>query len=147
LSSTVDANLLLYASDSSSDHHERARTFLTDWSKGPGLVYVFWPTVMSYLRISTHPRIFEDPLDPDVAQANVSSLLRLPHVRTGAEDDRFWETWRDATSGVVVRGNLVPDAHLVALMRQHGVSEIWTRDRDLRKFEGIRARDPFAATG
>lgn len=145
MSSTIDANLLLYASDSSSDLHERARDFLLTWSRGPDLVYVFWPTVMSYLRISTHPRVFSNPLDPDVAEANVSSLLRLPHVRTGAEDDAFWETWREATSGVVVRGNLVPDAHVAALMRHHGVTEIWTRDRDMRKFEGIRARDPFVA--
>jgi hypothetical protein len=98
---------------------------------------------MSYLRIATHPAIFEHPLDPEIARANVGSLLALPHVRTGSEDERFWETWQQTTGDVVVRGNLVPDAHLASLMLQHGVSEIWTRDRDLRKFEGIRVRDPF----
>lgn len=144
MSSTVDANVLLYASDSSSPDHERAREFLTEWSGGPGLVYVFWPTLMSYLRIATHPRIFERPLDPDVAEANVSSLLRMPHVTTGSEDERFWATWKRSTEGVVIRGNLVPDAHVVSLMHQHGVDEIWTRDRDYRKFDGIEARDPFA---
>lgn len=44
----------------------------------------------------------------------------------------------------VVRGNLVPDAHLAALMRQHGVATIWSADRDFRRFDGITARDPFA---
>ena len=43
-------------------------------------------------------------------------------------------------------GNLVPDTHLVVLMRQHGVKEIWTGDRDFRKFDGIVARDPFTAS-
>jgi uncharacterized protein len=38
----------------------------------------------------------------------------------------------------------VPDAHLAALMRQHGVSIIYTRDRDLRRYETVDARDPFA---
>jgi len=42
-----------------------------------------------------------------------------------------------------VRGNLVPDAHLVALLLQHGVTTLWTHDRDFRSFEGARARDPF----
>ena len=42
------------------------------------------------------------------------------------------------------RGNDVPDAHLAALMRQHGVRVIYTRDRDFRRFDGIDARDPFA---
>jgi predicted nucleic acid-binding protein len=41
------------------------------------------------------------------------------------------------------RGNLVPDAHLVALMVENGVRMIWTRDRDCRRFRGIEARDPF----
>jgi hypothetical protein len=42
------------------------------------------------------------------------------------------------------RGNLVSDAHLVALMVQNGVGTIWTHDRDYRRFSGIEARDPFA---
>ena len=45
---------------------------------------------------------------------------------------------------LIVRGNLVPDAHVVALMRQHGVSTIWSHDRDFVKFPGISVRDPFA---
>jgi hypothetical protein len=45
---------------------------------------------------------------------------------------------------VVARGNLVPDAHLVALMRQYGVSTIVSHDRDFRMFDGIRVHDPFA---
>lgn len=141
----MDVNVLLYASDRASGHHSDALAFLERWADGPDLVYLFWPTVMSYLRISTHPGIFQDPLPPDVAEMNVAMLLAMPHVRTGAEDDRFWDTWRAATRGVVVRGNLVSDAHLVSLMRQHGVTEIWSRDSDLRKFEGISVQDPFAA--
>jgi len=43
-----------------------------------------------------------------------------------------------------VRGNLVSDAHLVALMRENGVDTLWSHDRDFRKFEGIRLRDPYA---
>jgi predicted nucleic acid-binding protein len=45
---------------------------------------------------------------------------------------------------MVVRGNLISDAHRVALMLENGVGTIWSHDRGLRKFEGVRARDPFA---
>ena len=48
---------------------------------------------------------------------------------------------------VAAAGNLVPAAHLVALMRAHGVSNIWTSDRDFRKFDGIRVKSPFASSG
>lgn len=36
------------------------------------------------------------------------------------------------------------DAHLVALMRQHGIGSIWSRDRDLRRFDDVEVRDPFS---
>jgi len=43
-----------------------------------------------------------------------------------------------------VRGNLVPDAHLAALLRQHGVRTLYTREADFRKFAFLEIRDPFA---
>ncbi|MBI4729331.1 MAG: PIN domain-containing protein [Acidobacteria bacterium] len=143
MSSTIDANILLYASDSSSPHHEPALAFLRERAAGPDILYLFWPVVMAYLRIATHPGIFQHPLDPNAATENVESLLALPHVRTEGETQRFWEVWRATTQDLAVRGNLVPDAHLVALMREHGVGTIWSRDRDLRRFDGIRVLDPF----
>ena len=144
MSYAIDANVLLYASDASSAFHERALAFLQRCAEGPELLYLAWPTVMAYLRIATHPAIFEAPLSPAEAMDNVEGLLRRPHVRTLAEDDRFWGVYREITQGMVVRGNLVPDAHLVALLIQNGVTTIWTHDRDFRKFRGLRVRDPFA---
>ena len=48
------------------------------------------------------------------------------------------------TAFVKARGKLVPDSHLVALMHELGVSTIWSRDRDFRKFSGITVKDPFS---
>jgi uncharacterized protein len=100
---------------------------------------------MAYLRIVTHPSLFDAPLGPADAVANVEALLALPHVRAVGEPEKFWDTFRTVNRSVVVRGNLVPDAHLVALMHAHGVSTIWSRDRDLRRFDGITVLDPFSA--
>jgi uncharacterized protein len=144
VSVTVDANVLLYASDESSPFNSRASALLSDLADGPELVYLFWPTVMAYLRISTHPAVFESPLAPDVAVANVDGLLARPHVQTAGEQTRFWERFRSVAAEAAVRGNLVSDAHLVALMSENGVSSIWTHDRDYRRFPGIDVRDPFA---
>ena len=147
MSATLDANILLYASDRSSPSHARAQAFLEERAEGPDLLYLFWPTIMAYLRIATHPSVFDAPLDVATAGANVERLLAIPHVRTASESERFWEVWRATTEGEPIRGNLVPDAHLVSLMREHGVGTIWSRDRGLRRFEGIRVMDPFAPTG
>jgi hypothetical protein len=143
VSVTLDANVLLYASDESSLLHERARRFLEGVAAGPGIVYLFWPTVMAYLRLATHPAVFDRPLPPEQAQANIESLVSLPHVQTPGEQERFWDGYRRVSDDVGARGNLVPDAHLVALMIQNGIRTIWTHDRDYRKFTGIEVRDPF----
>jgi toxin-antitoxin system PIN domain toxin len=144
MSFAIDANLLLYASDESSAAHEKARVVLEQIAAGPDLVYIFWPVAMAYLRIATHPRVFERPLTTEQALGNLARLLDRPHVRTPGEGDRFWPTLLSVTRETYVRGNLIPDAHLVALMREHGVSRIWTRDRDFRKFDDIDVIDPLA---
>ena len=143
MSSTFDANVLLYASDETSPRHSRARTFLDHVASGGELVYLFWPTVMAYLRIATHPAIFEKPLAPADAVANIDQLLSLPHVQTNGEQDRFWSSYVRLAGEADARANLVPDAHLVALMVENGVRTIWTHDRDYRRFPNIEARDPF----
>jgi uncharacterized protein len=143
LSFTFDANVLLYASDERSDHHIRARDFLAAVASSDDLVYLFWPTVMAYLRIATHPAIFERPLAPADAAANIARLLDLPHVQTVGEQERFWSSFRRVAREADARGSLVPDAHIVALMIENGVRTIWTRDRDYRRFPAIEARDPF----
>lgn len=143
MSLTFDANVLLYASDESSPFHAAARAFLDRIANDGELVYVFWPTVMAYLRLATHPGIFERPLAPEAAAANVDQLLALPHVQTTGEGERFWQTYRGIAGDGDARGNLVPDAHLVALMVENGVRTIWSHDRDYRRFPAIELRDPF----
>lgn len=143
MSAAIDANVLLYASDVQSTRHGRARELLERLAAGPELVYLFWPVAMAYLRVATHASVFERPLEPAVARANLGGLLGRAHVRCPGESTGFWSVYQDTVGGDVVRGNLVTDSHIAALMRQHGVGVIWTADRDFRRFPGINARDPY----
>lgn len=142
MSATVDANVLVYASNAADPAHATARSLVERLAAGPDLTYLFWPTLMGYLRIVTHASILPRPLAPAAALANVDGLVRRPHVRAPGEADGFLTAYR-ATADQNTRGNAVPDAHLATLMRQHGVGTIYTRDRDFLRFDGIRAVDPF----
>ena len=144
MSYTVDANVLLYGSDEGSPFHSAAVAFVQRVASGSEIVYLFWPTAMAYLRIATHPTVFARPLSHDEAIANLRALFDLPHVQSPGEQDRFWSRFSDVSLDIRPVGNLVPDAHLVALMLENGVDQIWTHDRDYRKFRGITVRDPFA---
>jgi toxin-antitoxin system PIN domain toxin len=144
VSISLDANVLLYASDGSSDRHARARSLVESCAAGPELLCLTWPTLMAYLRIATHPRIFASPLSPDEALGNVAALIGLPHVRAVSEMDGFLDAYKHVAGESPVRGNLVPDAHVAAILLQHGVRTIYSNDRDFRKFSSLEVRDPFA---
>jgi toxin-antitoxin system PIN domain toxin len=144
MSQTVDTNVLVYATHTASPFHDRARALVEHLVAGPSLAYILWPTVLGYLRIVTHPNILGSPLSSDEAMANIEALTAPSHVRVAGEGNDFWASFRAVAADVKPRGNLVPDAHLVGLMREHGVSTIWSHDRDFRKFRGITVKDPFA---
>jgi toxin-antitoxin system PIN domain toxin len=141
VSATVDTNVLVYASNEGDPAHEAALQLLARLAAGSSLFYVFWPALLGYLRIVTHPAILPRPLAPRLAMRNVAQLLELPHVRAPGEAAGFWQHYT-AIAGDHPRGNDVPDAQLAALMRQHEVRVIYTRDRDFKRFAGIEARDP-----
>ncbi len=144
MSFSLDVNVLLYASNADCAEHQAATAFLQRVATGRDLCGLAWPTVMGYLRIATHPSIFPRPLPHAQAMANIDALLALPHVRTLSENERFWPIYRDIAGSLPLRGNLVPDAHLAALLHAHGIKTLYSRDRDFRKFDGIELRDPLA---
>ena len=144
MSYSLDVNVLLYASDRSSDRHVRARRFVASCAAGPEILCLAWPTLMSYLRIATHSRIFSAPLTPDEALGNVLALIGLPHVRAVSELDGFLDAYKHIAGEIPVRGNLVPDVHVAAILFQHGVRTPDTNDRDFRKFQSLDVRDPFS---
>ena len=144
MSLTIDVNVLVARTDVASPNHSRASEALQQLTVTNELVYLFWPALVGYLRVVTHPAVLRDPLPLSTAFENVEALLAFPHVRAAGELSGFWDVLRAVADPVPARGKLIHDAHLVALMRQHGVATIWSNDRDLRRFDGIRVVDPFA---
>lgn len=144
VSYAFDANVLVYASDSASPHHAGASAFLAGRVADPDLCCLAWPTLMAYLRIATHPGIFAHPLAPADAWRNVRRLLALPRVTLIGEPPGFADVIDDLWSRLIVRGNLVPDAHLAAILQANGVRRLYTRDSDFRKFPFLEVVDPLA---
>jgi uncharacterized protein len=143
MSYAIDVNILLYASDAESLLHGAASAFLQECVRRREVFCLAWVSLMSYMRMATHPRIFGRPLAHEEAARNVEALLAVPHCHVISEEEDFWDRYREVTQEVPTRGNLVPDAHLAALLSQHGVLTLYTRDRDFRKFGFLDVRDPL----
>ena len=139
----IDVNILLYASDESSALNGKAVAFLERCAQERQVFCMAWITLMSYLRMATHPAIFGKPLAPDEAKCNVEALISLDHCRIIGEEDRFWPIFCEIARDAPARANQVPDAHLAAILRSNGVGVLYTHDRDFRRFPFLDVRDPL----
>ena len=144
MSYSLDANILLYASNEDSIHFANAVDFLAKCMREPDPLYLCWATLFAYLRIATHPNIFASPLSPIQAMENIEMLQSASHVRFISEGGDFWNCYKLSCKGISVRGNLVPDAHIASLLREQGVLRFYSRDRDFLKFPFLKVVDPFS---
>ncbi|MEI6416188.1 MAG: TA system VapC family ribonuclease toxin [Verrucomicrobiota bacterium] len=144
MSYSIDVNIFVHAANPRDKHHQQqAICFLEEKLNDSELLFLPWMTLMSYQRITTHPSVFPDPLTPKEAWKNIEDLLALPQVRIIGEDESFAHHYLQATSEFPVRGNLVSDAHLAAILRQHGVKTIYSADSDFRKFSFLKVINPL----
>lgn len=138
----LDANLLLYAYDSSSPRHAAASQWLQERLSSPEPVWLAWVTVLAFLRISTNRRVFTRPLGLAEAVDLVDTWLERPNVGVLEASTTHWTGLRRVLEAGHARADLVTDAHLAALAMEHGLTLLST-DRDFRRFEGLLWRDPL----
>lgn len=138
----VDANLLLFAVHESSPSHGGARAWLTEQLNGARRVGLPWQSLAAFLRIATHPRAFERPLEPTTALARVTDWLGAGPAWIPTPGDRHAEILGDLVARYNVRGNLVPDAQIAALALEHGLA-VASTDTDFARFKELRWENPL----
>jgi uncharacterized protein len=138
----IDANILLYASDTSSVHHPLSRLWLENILSGEDPVGLPWPALLAFLRIGTNPRLRRNAFTLEEASAIVASWLERPTVTLLNPGERHWQILRDLMTKGQVRGPLVTHAHLAALAIEHG-AELATTDRDFARFPGLKFFNPL----
>ena len=89
----VDANLLLYAEDSLSEHHQAARNWWDTQLSSAEPVCLCWPVITAFIRIGTNVRLHRRPLTIGEAVARVESWfgysvwVRTPNRRVIASEN------------------------------------------------------------
>ena len=138
----VDANLLLYAYDSESPHHEPSRKWLETALSSGHPVRLALTTLLAFVRIASDRRIFTQPLSPVEACELIEEWLAQPNVRLLQPGPRAWQLLSTMCDEGQAKGAMVMDAHLAALAREHGAS-IATTDRDFMRFPNVELINPI----
>ncbi len=138
----VDANLVVWAHHEQFLHHASARAWWAGALTSTPLVGLPWPTILAFLRISTHPRAVSRPLAVETAWSVVRGWLARPNVRSPVPTDRHEAIFEGMLTGGHASGNHTTDAHLAALAVEWGL-ELQSADRDFARYPGLRWRDPL----
>lgn len=137
----VDANVLLYAVDRKSIHHDVARTWLDNALAGAEAIGFAWVALLAFIRVGTNPSIFPAPMSSDAATGQVEAWLAAPAAVAVEPTSRHAAILRALLRESGSAGNLTTDAHLAALAIEHA-ADIVSYDRDFSRFLGVRHRLP-----
>ena len=140
---TTDTNILVYAHRSDSEWHARAQTCLRKLAEGRGPWGIPWPCLHEFLAIVTHPRIYDPPSGVEAAVDQVDAWLESPRVELLGESEAHWEVLREELRVGRIQGPVVHDARIASICIGHGVTELWTADRDFGRFPRLRVRNPL----
>lgn len=138
----VDANLLVYARVASLPQHATARAWLDAKLNGTAPVGLPWPSLLSFVRLVSNPRIFEKAEPVESAWAQVEEWLDCAPAWIPEPTERHRELLGSLLRKPGGRANLVPDAHLAALAIEHGLL-LCSADGDFARFTGLRWENPL----
>ncbi|HEU4707191.1 MAG TPA: TA system VapC family ribonuclease toxin [Solirubrobacterales bacterium] len=141
----VDANLLIYATDERSPKNEAAVAWIEEQLNGSRKVGLPWQSLATFLRITTHPRILDNPLSPAVAWQQIDDWLAAPAAWVPVPGREHGRILGEIVVEHDIRANLVPDAMLAALALEHGLA-VCSVDTDFARFasDGLRWHNPLA---
>jgi toxin-antitoxin system PIN domain toxin len=138
----LDANVLLYAYDSASTQHAKARAWVERVLSAAEPVGLPWQTIGAFLRIMTNPNLPGERFSLQEAAEVVDNWLKQPNVRLMAPGDDHWTLLRQMLVEGQAPGVLVTDAQLAALTVEYG-GALQTTDRDFARFPALRWKNPL----
>lgn len=141
-----DINLLLYAYDSNSSFHTKAVKWWQSCLSGTEPVGLLQVVAFGFVRISTNPRVFVNPMTAAEAVGHVRSWLEQPPVRVISSGPDHLSQTLELLETLGTAGNLVSDAQMAALALDHG-GVLHTADTDFLRFPGLRWFNPLTASG
>lgn len=137
----LDVNVLVHAYREDAQHHREVSDWLSGYLDGPVAFGVSDLVLSGFLRIVTHPRIFDPPSPTDHALEFTEALRSHPNCIQVSPKQKHWKIFVDLCRKTNARGNLIPDAFLAALAIESG-SEWISYDRDFARFGDLDWRAP-----
>jgi uncharacterized protein len=139
----VDTNILVYAHREDSEWYQAADCCLTELAESGKSWVILWPCLHEFIAIVTHPRIYDPPTPLSVAIEQINCWLEAPTLVLLSESANYWNILSGLLENGRIVGPKVHDARIAALCQLHGVTELWTADRDFNRFQQLATLNPL----
>lgn len=139
----IDTNILVYAHREDAPFHVRAFQCIQSLAEGTAPWAIPWPCIHEFLAITTHPKIYSPPSPLSTALAQIDAWLESPSLILLGEAPGYWEISRQLIVSSHIQGPQIHDARIAGICIQHGVTELYTSDRDFSRFPPLRIRNPL----
>jgi hypothetical protein len=139
----LDTNLLIYVFVEEMPFHEAAEIQLRPVIEGSQPWAIPWPCIHEFISISTNTKIFKPAASMAESFQFLESFRSAPHLHLLAESAGYFEKLTEITKASKISGPRIHDARIAALCLHHGVTELWTADRDFSNFPKLKTRNPL----
>ena len=138
-----DVNLPVYAVDETSGYHHAARDWWDETLSSSLRVGLCYPTILGFVRLVTHRKVFANPMSVSDALACVRGWLAQPNTTLVVPTPGHWPLLERLLEATGVGANLTTDAHIAALAIEHGYA-VYSNDGDFARFPGLRWVNPLS---
>ena len=141
----VDTNILVYATQASVPWHAASAAVIRSLSEGTERWGIPWPCIYEFLSVTTNPRIYRPAAGLAHALRHVEAWLESPSLILLAEEPDYFPTFRETTTNSGVVGGGVHAARIVALCLFHGITTLYSADRDFSRFPRLNTHNPLVS--
>ena len=138
----LDTSVLAYAVNRFAPEHPRATRVVEDLLNGELPWALPWPVVHEFLHLVTHPHAVARPLRPGEASAFVEQVLASPSVQVLSPGPGHAGALIEVLGSVETPGGLPAGLTIAVILREHGVRELLSADRGMRRFPFLSVIDP-----
>jgi uncharacterized protein len=139
----VDTNILVYAHRVESPFHEHASDAVRSLAEGRRSWAIAWPSIHEFIGVVTHPKILTEPSTLAQAFKQIDAWQGSERLILLSEGINHHITLRQICVEGKVKGPMIHDARIAAICIDHGITELWSADRDFSRFPQIKVRNPL----
>jgi predicted nucleic acid-binding protein len=138
----ADVSLLAYAVNRFGPEHRRAADVLEHLVNGDTPWALPWPVIHEFMGLVTHSHFVARPLRATDAWTFLEEVFQSASLSLLSPTDRHVQVLGEVLRFVSDEPDLPPGIETAAVLLEHGVRELLSSDRGMRRFRFLDVRDP-----